>query len=253
MIVRWMRVLALGAGLCGLLSAQKQLQPKSQKELEAVQAMFNAQDPDSRIKAAEELITKFADTDFKAVALQLIAMSYQQKNDADKMVIYAERLLEADPKSYVAMNMIATALAQRTREFDLDKEEKLGRAEKLAKESIEAIKTADKPNPQLTDEQWEGAKKEFTAESHEALGLVAMARKKYDDAIAAYKASVEGSTQPNAATMVRLGAAYNAAGKPDEAIAILDKALATADLHPSIKSFATAEKEKAVKAKGGAK
>lgn len=232
---------------------QKQPQPKSQKELEAIQAIFNAQDPDGRIKASQELIQKFADTEFKTIALQMIAMSYQMKNDVDNMVIWSERVLEADPKNYNAMLMIAAGLAQRTREFDLDKEEKLSRAEKLAKSADDLVKTAPKPRPDLADDQWESAKKDYAAQSHEALGLIASARKKYDVAISEYKLAVENAANPDPATMVRLGAAYNLAGKPDEAIAVLDKLMTMPDVHPQIKQFAQTEKTRAVQAKTGAK
>lgn len=105
----------------------KQPQPKSKGEADALMAIFNTQDVDVRIKAAEELLTKYVDTEFKTVALQIIAASYQQKNDFEKMVIYAERTLESDPDNYVAMLMLASAIPQRTREFDLDREEKLAR------------------------------------------------------------------------------------------------------------------------------
>jgi hypothetical protein len=53
--------------------------------------------------------------------------------------------------------------------------------------------------------------------------------------------------------MVRLGAAYNQSGKPDEAIAVLDKVMAQTDVHPSIKQFAQAEKARAAQIKSGAK
>jgi tetratricopeptide (TPR) repeat protein len=233
--------------------AARQPKPKSQKEVEAIQAIFAAQDPDSRIKLAEELITKFADTEFKALALQIIAMSYQQKNDVEKMILYSERVLEAEPKNYSAMLMIAGAIAQRTREHDLDREEKLGQAEKYARDAMEILKTAPKPRPDITDEQWQAAKKDFNAQAHEALGMAAMARKKYDVAITELKASVEEASQPDPATMVRLGAVYNMTGKPDEAVAIIDKALAVPDLNPQIRQFATNEKIKANQAKAGAK
>ena len=249
-------IVSLLAVICtaAVLTAQpKQPQPKSQKELEAIQAMFNAQDPDGRIKAAQELIQKFADTEFKSIAFQMVAMSYQMKNDVENMVIWSERVLEAEPKNYNAMLMIAAGLAQRTREFDLDKEEKLSRAEKLAKSADELVKTAAKPRPDLPDEQWESAKKDYSAQAHEALGLVANSRKKYDVAIAEYKLALESASNPDPATMVRLGAVYNIAGKPDDAIAILDKLLAMPDVHPQIKQFAQAEKARAVQAKTGAK
>src|SRR5580704_13581290 len=109
-----------------LAMAQK---AKSQKEVEALMAIQNAQNPDARIAAVDNLITKFADTEFKSWALERAAEACQQKNDGPKAVAYAERTLEADPKSYEARLLIAGELARGTREFDLDKEEKLARSE----------------------------------------------------------------------------------------------------------------------------
>lgn len=232
-----------GAIVSALAFAQPK--PKSQKEVDALMAMQNAQTADARITAAKELITKFADTDFKPFALQMIMQSYQQTNDSENAIIYAEKLLEADPKSYMAQLTIAQTLAQKTREFDLDKEEKLGRAEKMAKAAQENIKTATKFNPAITDPQWEGFKKDQMAESYQALGLIAMVRKKYDDAATQFKTSIDAAATPDPATMVRLGSAYLSAGKTTEALAAFDKVLDTPDLHPQIKQYATSEKQKA--------
>lgn len=241
--------LAISAGLA-VATIMAQPKPKSQKEVDAIMAMQNAPDPDARIKAGQELLTKFADTEFKPFAMYVIASSYQQKGDVENSIVWAERTLEVDKTSFMSMNMIASGLAQKTREFDLDKEEKLARAEKMAKAAIEAVKTATKPNPQVTDEQWESIKKDYTAESYQALGLVANVRKNYPEAITHFKAAVEVAPQPDPATLTRLAAAYNNAKQHDEAIATVDKVLALPEVHPSIKQFATAEKEKATKAKG---
>jgi tetratricopeptide (TPR) repeat protein len=235
-----------------LVLAQKQPKPKSQKETDAVMAIFNAQTPDARIEAAENLLTKFADTEFKAVALQVAAASAQQKNDYEKMVIYCERTLEADPQNYSAMLMLANGIAQKTREFDLDKEEKLARSEKYAKSALDLIKVAPKPRPDITDAQWDEAKKDYTSQAHEALGLSAMVRKKYDVAASEFKIAVEGGASPDQATMVRLASAYNLNGKPDDAIAVLDKLMAMPDLNPQIKQVAEREKMTATKLKSGA-
>ena len=134
-------------------------------------------------------------------------------------------LLEADPKSYEARLLIAGELARGTREFDLDKEEKLARSEKLAKEAIALLPAAPKPNPQVSDDSWAGAKKDYIAQGHEALGMSAMVRKKYDVAVAEFKLSVDGAATPNLGDSVRLGAAYTQAGQPDDAIAALDKVI----------------------------
>ncbi len=240
--------LAFSVGLAAAV-VLAQPKPKSQKEVDAIMAMQNAQDADSRIKAAQALITKFADTEFKPFALYVIASSYQQKNDIDSAMVWAEKTLEVDKANFMCMNMIASGLAQKTREFDLDKEEKLGRAEKMAKGAMEAIKTAAKPNPQIPDDQWELIKKDYTAESHQALGLVAMVRKKYPDAIASFKTAVETTPTADPATLVRLASAYNLAGQFDNAIVTADKAMAVPDLNPAIKQVAASEKDRATKGK----
>ncbi|MEK7405848.1 MAG: hypothetical protein AAB225_12130, partial [Acidobacteriota bacterium] len=114
------------------------------------------------------------------------------------------------------------------------------------------LKVLPKPRPDITDEQWDGAKRDFASQAHEALALAGLARKKYDAAITEFKLAVETAANPDPATMVRLGAIYNLAGKHDDAIAVLDKVMAGAEVHPTIKQFAQAERARAFQAKGGA-
>ncbi len=247
---RFLEILTLT--LCLALSAslaQKPPAPKSKSELEAIQAMLSAPDPDSRIKAAEALLNKYADTDFKALALYVEATSYQQKNDYEKMIVYSEQSVQADPKQYAAMLMLAKGLAERTREFDLDREEKLTRAEKYAKDGMELAKVAPKPNPQITDEQWTQAKNEYIAQGHEALGYAAKARKNREVAITELKTAID--LVPDPVTMVQLAVIYNQAGKPDDAIALLEKVMAMQDIPISVRQFAQAEKVRATQLKAG--
>ncbi len=219
---------------------EQQLVPgtKSAGESQAVMALFNAAQagPDAIIKAADALLTTYADTTFKEQALYLEAEAYRQKGDVDKAQIYGERVLEANPKNFQTMLMIGGILAGRTRENDLDKEEKLTRASKLLNDTIALLQTAPKPNPQLPDAQWEEIKKYMTAEAHNGLGLVALTRKKYDEAITEFKTANEMDAQP--AYQVRLASAYQSNGNNQEAIAIVDKLIADPSTHPTIKQVA---------------
>ena len=110
-------------------------------------AIQNATTPDAQIAAVENLLTKFADTEFKGMALQMAVQAAQQAGDMEKMTVYAERTLKEDPKNFMVMMMLSQSIAQKTREFDLDKEEKLKQAEKYANDGLEALKTAVKPRP----------------------------------------------------------------------------------------------------------
>jgi len=245
--------LAASAGVILAQSAStKQLKVKSQKEAEAIQAMFQAPDPDARIAAAKDLVMKFADTDFKSTAFYIMAFSAQQKLDLENVVVYGEQALEADDKNYGAMILISSALAQRTREFDLDREEKLGRSEKLAKAAIELIKTAVKPNPNVTDEQWEGAKKDYTAQAYEGIGMAAMARKNHEACASNLQLAVDNASQADPATLVRLGSCYGKIKKYDEGITALDRALNDPAAVPVVKQAATQEKLNLLKQKADA-
>jgi len=234
--------LVLAVAVPGLLAQPK---PKSKAEYDALQAMYNAQTADERIAACENVLTKFADTDFKAVALYFEAVSYDQKHDYEHTVVFGERAIEADPKYYQAMLLVAGVIAQHTKEFDLDREEKLAQVDKYAKTVLELIKNAPKPNASITDDQWTAAKKDFAAEAHAALGNGAMASKKYDVAESEFKLAIDVADKPDGATMVRLGRAYMDDGKYDDAIAQFDKVMAMQDASVTVKQIAQAERVRA--------
>lgn len=240
--------LAVAGALFGQSASTKQPKPKSQKEVDAFNAMLAAADDDARIAGAENLLTKFADTDFKPLALYIATAASQSKNDFEKMVIYGERTLEADPQMYGVMLMLASGYASKTKEFDFDKDEKLGKADKFAKEGIALAKTAPKPNPGITDEQWEAARKDFIAQGHEALGMAATVRKKHDVAAASYKEALGVQAKPDPTTMLRLASALNQLGKWDEALPLLDKVKDSPDAVPVVKQAAAQERVKALMA-----
>src|SRR5262249_5955275 len=78
------------------LFAQK---PKSQKEVDGLMGIQNATSADARMKAVDDFLSKFADTEFKSKVLELAADAAERSNQYEKMTLYAERAIEADPKS----------------------------------------------------------------------------------------------------------------------------------------------------------
>lgn len=242
-------VLALAAGTCSLW-AQDSPVPKTQKELNAVKAMFEAAatGPDQTIAAAEALITGFADTEFKEIALVFEARSYRQKGDMMKAQLYGERALEIHPKNVQATLLVGDAIAQTTRENDPDKEEKLAKAEKYLKDTIENLAAAPNPDPHAPYKDWSDAKAQMTAEGHNGLGLCALTRKQYDLAVTEFKSASELHPQPE--FLVRQASALQSLGKNDEAIAICDKLLANTQLHPPIRQAAQDVRAAAIKAGG---
>jgi tetratricopeptide (TPR) repeat protein len=223
--------------------------PKSQKEVDALQKVQQATDPEARIAAIENVLENFSDTEYKLILLEMATQSAQQANDLPKVIVYGERTLQADPKNATAELAIASATVQNTKEFDLDKEQKLTKADKDAHDAIDSLKTAPAPNPQMTDAQWQESKKQMTAEAYATLGASASLRKKYDQAVTYYKTAADTDASP--VILARLAHAYNQAKQPDNAITTSDRVLAMSDAPPAVKSFVQQEKAQAEKAKGG--
>lgn len=244
------RLVALTCGVLtlglGVLSAQK---PKSQKEVQAIQAVQAAQTPDQRIQAIENVLTNFADTEFKPILLQMAVQTEEQKGDYAQVVFYADRLLKADPKNAFALVTLALQTAAHTREFDLDKDDKLAKVDKWAKDGIDDAKTMPKPRADFTDAQLEALRNDYQAEGYEAMGMAAALRKKYDDAASDYKQSIALSPTPDPATYVRLGQVYEDARKLDDANEAFDKALNAPNVSPQVKSIAQSKKEEIAKLK----
>ena len=239
---------AIAAALSSLAMAQK---VKSPKEGEAIQAIQNAATADDRLAAIENLLTKFADTEFKVIVLEIASDTVQSKNDPVQTVIYAERLLEADPKNLNGISTLAKVTATGIRENDLDKEDKLKRVDELTGQCLKLGPDAKNPSKMVTEEQWAARKKDFMADCHDAVAAAALVRKKTEIAATEYKASLELRNDP--ATMVRLAQVLTVQGKFDDSIAMLEKVQAFPDVNPVVKQVAGNERVKAIMARQKAK
>ena len=216
---------------------------KSRAEGQMVNAMLQAKDPDASIKAADDLVTKFHDTEFKSMAYYIEADSYQQKGDNAKAVVYAEQSLMADPMYIDPMVLLANVISTTTRDTDLDKEEKLARADKYAKDALMLLASATKPDPKMTDDKWESYKKSEEAQAYQALGNDALIRKNTDEAVADYQKGIDAVPDP--LLMIRAGRALLAARKPEDAATWFDKAINTPGVSDQIKNIATQDKARA--------
>jgi tetratricopeptide (TPR) repeat protein len=245
-------IVVCAAGLSGLFAqtpaGQTPAQPKikSNGERKAVVAIQSATDADSIIKAAEDLLNNYADSDYKEYALTMEAKAYQIKHDDDNAQVFAERVLQINPKAYTMELLVGEIITPNIKDHDLNRPDEIAKATKLFTGAIEDAKVAVKPNPKVSDADWAQAQKYAVAEAHNGLGMLASIDKKPADAIKEFQLAVEGDPDQDAYS-TRLANAYLTAGKKAEALAICDKLLAKPDLHPQIKQVVTNIKNAASK------
>ena len=121
---------------------------------------------------------------------------------------FGEKALAVDPEDAAVLLLLALAMPEQMRQTDLDREEKLNTAEEYAKRALAAIDKSQKPNPQVSDAQWDQIRNDARAESYAALGYVALKRSQYSAAEEYLKKSIELQVQKNPVVYWRLGLTY---------------------------------------------
>jgi len=230
-------------GAAGASGAIKGPHPKTNAENDAIVAMGKAPDPDSQIKAAENVLTTYPDTDYKAVALLVEAQAYNQKRDYPKAIVLGEKSLEADPSNYATLLLLADIYARTSKPTDLNLNDNLTRAEKYAKEALVDLDKAEKPKADLPDADWAQVKTGEAAQAYLALCFSAVLRKKYDDARTNFNKSI--TMYPDPLVMLYIERAYSTAKQYDDAIAWADKAMSAQGVTDQLKSIAGNDKTRA--------
>ena len=135
--------------VAGQVLAQEEQQQgpraRSQKEVDALMAFQNATDPDARIQAAEKVLMKFKNTEYKEWLLYNMVASAGEKKDYVQMEVYGDRLLEVNPEHGLLLVDLASVIAGQARPDDLDKSERLAKAEGFAKKALRIVPTMPVP------------------------------------------------------------------------------------------------------------
>jgi tetratricopeptide (TPR) repeat protein len=156
----------------GSAPAQKEKKVKDQGEYDLYTAVTKETDPNKKLALLNTWKEKYPDSDFKKDRLAFILATYQQLNQAAKMIDTAKEILAIDPKDITALYWIAF-LSPTLANTSADA---LDTAEKAAN----GLLAAEKPATVKSDEEWTKAKAQTDAIATSTLGWVGMQRKNWD-------------------------------------------------------------------------
>jgi tetratricopeptide (TPR) repeat protein len=216
---------------------------KSKAEADALAALFRVTDPDAQIQGAENLLITYPNTEFKAQLLLVEAEAYHTKRDDTKALALGEQAYDADPKIFETLLLLSEIYTNTTRATDLDMDDKMAKSDKYAKDALDLIATAPKPNAQMSDSDWTQAKQGEEARAWSSLGFSALLHKNFDEAKTDFQKSVDLAVNP--ITMLYIDRAYIAAKRYDDAIAWTDKAVAAANGNAQVAQYANSDKARA--------
>jgi tetratricopeptide (TPR) repeat protein len=226
---------------------------KTQPEFEAYKAAVAQTDPTALEKSADDFAAKFPDSELRAMLYTTAMQHYQQANNTDKMVDMARKVLSIDPDDPAALVEIAQALAERTHDTDLDKDQRLAEAKKNAEHALVTIDT-DIPTSGYPPEQLVAFKNFLRSEAYVILGTLSFKASDWPDAELNLRKSIEAlPQQPDPVAVFRLAVALDMQNKLPEAMKYADQAVDLTKDRPDsgVGKAARDEKDRLTKLSGG--
>jgi len=241
------------AGQAAAPQGKRPPQAKTQPEFDAYKAAVGLADAAATEKAADDFAAKFPDSELRVVLYRSAMQKYQQVNNADKMLDMAHKALTFDADEPEALVGVAQVLAERTRDTDLDKDQRLAEAKKDAERALVTIDT-DVPASGYPPEQLNAYKNFMRSEAYAILGTLAFNAKNYPEAETNLRKSIDVfPQQPDAIAVFRLAVALDYENKVPEAMKYIDQAVDLTKDHPDsgVGKAARDEKDRLAKLSGG--
>jgi tetratricopeptide (TPR) repeat protein len=228
-------------------------QAKTQAEFDAYNAaVTNQKDPAAMEKAADDFATKFPDSELRALLFKATMRLYQNANNGDKMLEESQKLLKLDPDDPEALIASAEVIAERTRDTDLDKDQRFAQATKYAQHALETIDT-DVPIPaNVPQAQIDAYKGLLRSSAYSVLGTIQYDQEKYADAQGYFQKSIDAyPSQPDPVVVLRLALALDKQGKYGDALKEANRAVDLTQEGTAAGTTARHERDRLVQLTGG--
>jgi len=177
---------------------------------------------------------------------------YQQANNAEKMMDMAKKVLSYDPDDPEALLGVAQVLAERTRDTDLDRDQRLAEAKKDAEHALQTIET-DIPSAGQPQDRVDAYKGFLRSEAYAILGTISFNAKAWAEAEAGLRKSIDAFPQQvDPIAVFRLAVALDMQNKIPEALKYANQAVDLTKEETAAGKAARAEKDRLTKLNVGA-
>lgn len=157
----------------------------SKKELRDYDAFKNVAltDAANKIKAGEKFLSSYPNSNLVKYVYPVLVVCYIQSGQIDKGVSTAQKDFEVNKNDFRTMAVLSQTLARSYNPAAADANGQLANAEDYGKKALQGSEELKKPEG-VSDETFTAWKKDTQAMAHGGMGLVALRRNQYPEAIA---------------------------------------------------------------------
>jgi tetratricopeptide (TPR) repeat protein len=231
-------------------------QAKTQAEFDAYKAAAaNGADGAAMEKGADDFAAKFPDSELRILLYRNAMHAYQTANSSEKMMDMGRKVLKIDPDDPEALVGVAQVLAERTRESDLDKDQRLDEGTKLAQHALETADTDITVPPGTPQDKVDAYKGFLRSNAYYVLGTIQYTREKYADAEGYFHKSMDAfPAQLDPLAVLRLALSLDKQEKYPEALKYANQVvqMTEANQGSTLATLARNERDRLVQLTGGA-
>lgn len=226
-------------------------QAKTQEEFAAYKTASAITDPAQQEKAAADFAAKYPESELRSVLYKAAMHGYQSANNADKMMEMAQKVLSYDPDDPEALLGVSQVLAERTRDTDLDRDQRLGEAKKDAEKALATVET-DLPTSGYPPEQLKAYKDFLRSDAYAILGTLDFDQKNWSDAESNLRKSIDAFPQQvDPIAVFRLSVSLDMQNRYPEALKYANQAVDLTKEGTAAGDAARKEKDRLTQLTGG--
>lgn len=226
-------------------------QAKTQPEFDAYKAAAANTDAAALEKAADDFATKFSDSELRVLLYKTDMHLYQNANNAEKTEDLGRKVLALDPDDPDSLTTVAEVIAERTRDTDINRDQRYEDGLKMASKALTTIDTDVAVPPGTPQEKVDAFKAGMRSQAYSTMGTIeynknnfAAAQENFQKAIDAYP------SQPYAPDVLRLALALDKQGKYEEALKAANRAVELSQESSPIGGSARREQDRLQKLTG---
>lgn len=207
-------------------AAKRPPQAKTQPEFDAWKAASANTDVAALEKASDDFATKFPDSELRVLLYKNTMRTYQNANNAEKTEAMGRKVLALDADDPEALVIVAEVIAERTRDSDIDKDQRYGEAVSMAQKASQTVDTDIQVPAGTPQDKIDAYKSLLRSNAYSILGTIEFKKENYPAAQEDLQKSIDAyPSSPDPVVVLRLALTLDKEGKYPEALKVATRAV----------------------------
>jgi tetratricopeptide (TPR) repeat protein len=201
--------------------------PVNAEEDAAVKAFRDvpATDIPKKIQAGEGFLQKYPESRYRSEVYIWLVRGYLVQGQIDKMETMGDKELALNPNDPQTLAILGSTLPRAMNASTPNPAQRLDKSEQYCKKALDLLPTLPKP-ADLSDEDFAKAKDQTAAMAYGGLGIIAVRRQKFAEAVPNFEQAVKLDTTPDPVNYYLLGVSNQKTSHFDDAVAAFTKCAA---------------------------